>query len=309
MPVSSETAGNLQEESGHVLRAGARLQEAAACYETALTTWTELGRTDREAVCRLRLGDVQRLLGRYPAAQENYTTALGLYRTFDDQLGLADAYECVGDVECMTGDFEAALRHYEQAQDMFRAIPDGTVGMVNTAHSLGETRLAMADPAGARVDYDQALSIATRIGDLQGRANALLGIAKTHLHDGELETARYRIDQADGLYRQIDDRLGLANTQIALGDLHVAAGDSAAADAAYERAEVALTAMASPANRILTSLRRVLGRQLAWDSPQVVRLRDEFVQLVDRSVDVEECCRWSLERKGSVFHGGLELSS
>ncbi|MFI5717930.1 tetratricopeptide repeat protein [Nocardia sp. NPDC051750] len=309
VPANSETAGNLQEESGHVLRAGARLQEAAACYQAALTTWTELGRTDREAVCRLRLGDVLRLLGRYPAAHENYTTALGLYRTFDDQLGLADAYECVGDVECMTGEFAAAARHYEQAQDMFRAIPDGTVGMVNTAHSLGETRLAMADVAGARVDYDQALSIATRIGDLQGRANALLGLAKTDLHEGELETARDRIDQAEGLYRQIDDRLGLANTQIALGDLHAATGDSTAADAAYERAEVALTAMASPANRILTSLRRVLGRQLAWDSPQVVRIRDEFARLVDRSVDVEECRRWPLERKGSVFHGGLELSS
>lgn len=309
VPANSETAGNLQEESGHVLRAGARLQDAVACYERALTIWNELGRRDREAVCRLRLGDVLRLLGCYPAAHENYTTALDLYRSFDDQLGLADAYECLGDVECMTGDFAAAVRHYEQAQDMFRAIPEGMVGMVNTAHSLGETRLAMADVAGARVDYDQALAIATRIGDLQGQANALLGLAKTHLHDGDLKTARDRIGQAEDLYRRIDDRLGLANTHIAIGDLCAATGDTAAADAAYERAEVALTAMASPANRILTSLRRVLGRQLAWDSPQVVRIRDEFAQLVDRSVDVEECRRWPLERKGSVFHGGLELSS
>ncbi|MEV0362089.1 hypothetical protein [Nocardia fusca] len=130
----------------------------------------------------------------------------------------------------------------------------------------------MADPAaGARVDYDQALPIAPRIGDLQGRANALWGIAKTHLH--------------------------------------AATGDSAAADTAYERAEVALTAMVGPANRTLTSLRRGTRTAARLGQPQVVRIRDEFVQLVDRSVDVEERRPWPLERKGSVFHGGLELSS
>ncbi|MGV9832938.1 tetratricopeptide repeat protein [Nocardia niigatensis] len=309
VPSGTEVAGNLQEERGHVLRAGARLQNAAASYEAALRIWTELGRSDREAVCRLRLGDVLRLLGRYPLACQNYTIALELYEGFDDPLGRADAFECLGDVACMTGDFDTAVQRYEQAQDAFRSIPNGTVGLVNTAHSLGETRLALGDSGGARIDYDNALSIAARIGDLQGEANARLGIAKTHLNDGEYDSVREQIDRADHLYHRIDDRLGSANTQIALGDYYTAAGEPAAADAAYERAEVALTAIGSPANRILSSLRRALGRQLAWDSPQVVRIREEFALLVNRRVDVEECRRWPLERKGSVFHGGLELSS
>ncbi|UFS93474.1 TIR domain-containing protein [Nocardia huaxiensis] len=309
VPTDSETAGNLREELGNILRAGARLHDAASEYTAALNIWTTLGRQDREAVCRLRLGDILRLLGRYADAQATYTLGMRLHEASGDLLGRADSYECLGDVACMTGDFETALYRYTQAQDIFRAIPDGMVGMVNTSNSLGQTRLALADPVGARLDYDRALVISTRIGDLQGQANAQLGIAKTLLYEADQERARERIELAEQLYRQIDDRLGMANTAIAHGDLHQAVGDLAAADAAYEQAEVALTAMASPANRILTTLRRALGRQLAWDSPQVARIRDEFALLVNRRVDVEECRRWPLERKGSVFHGGLELST
>jgi tetratricopeptide (TPR) repeat protein len=304
-----EVRGKLLEERAHILRAGARLTAAADAYEAALDVWTNAQRVDREAVCRLRLGDVQRTLARYPAAYNNYSCAERLYEDLNDPLGLADAYECLGDVACMKGDFADAIRRYEQAQDLFRSIPEGLVGMGNTAHSLGDTRLASGDLDGARLDYDQAHAIATRIGDPQGQGNSLLGLAKVRLQAGHLDQARADVTAAQALYRGIDDRLGLANVQIALGDLAAAAGELPDADRAYAEAEVALAEMACPANRILASLRRVLARQLAWDSPQVVRVRDEFSRLVDRPVNVEECRRWPLERRGFGFHGSLELSS
>jgi tetratricopeptide (TPR) repeat protein len=304
-----EVRGKLLEERAHILRAGARLTAAVAAYDAALDIWMIAQRADREAVCRLRLGDVQRTLARYPAAYDNYARAERLYEDLDDPLGLADAYECLGDVACMKGDFAHAVGRYEQAQDIFRSLPEGLVGMGNTAHSLGDTRLASGDLDGARLDYDQAHAIATRIGDPQGQGNALLGLAKIRLQSGRYDEARTDVTAAQVLYRGIDDRLGLANVQIALGDLAAATGELSDADRAYAEAEIALIAMACPANRILASLRRVLARQLAWDSPQVVRVRDEFARLVDRPVDVEECRRWPLERRGFGFHGSLELSS
>ena len=304
-----EARGQLLEERAHILRAGARLTAAVAAYEAALGIWTSSQRVDREAVCRLRLGDVQRSLARYPAAYDNYSRAELLYQDLDDPLGLADAYECLGDVACMKGDFAYAIDRYEQAQDIFRSIPDGLVGMGNTAHSLGDTRLASGDLDGALLDYDQAHALATRIGDPQGQGNSLLGLAKVRLQSGRCDEARQDVTAAQELYRGIGDRLGLANVQIALGDLAAATGDLSAADDAYAEAEAALTEMACPANRILASLRRALARQLAWNSPQVVRVRDEFARLVDRPIDIEECRRWPLERRGFGFHGALEQSS
>jgi hypothetical protein len=309
-PASEDTTGTLHEELGHTLRAAARPREAAAAYETAIQIWIALARHNREAVCRLRHGDALRLLGRYRAARENYMTALRLFQALGNQLGLADAYECLGDVECVTADFSTAVQHYERAREVFRVLREGAVGMVNTCHSLGETRLAQNDVAGARLDYDQALSSAVGIGDLQGQANAILGVAKTHLHNGDSRDAHLLLGHAEKLYRRIDDRLGLANTHIALGDLYTATHDPALADRAYEYAERVLTEIGIPANRILTSLRRMLGRQLAWDDPRIIALRDEFAQLTGRGVDdAEQCRRWPLERKGSVFHGELESSN
>jgi len=139
--------------------------------------------------------------------------------------------------------------------------------------------------------------------------DAVLGQAIVQRLEAAEIQARTDVTAAQAIYRSIDDRLGLANVQIALGDLAAATGELPEADRAYAEAEVALTEMACPANRILASLRRVLARQLAWDSPQVVRVRDEFAQLVERPVDVEECRRWPLERRGFGFHGSLELSS
>jgi tetratricopeptide (TPR) repeat protein len=49
--------GNLIEERGHLLRAGARLPSALRAYEDALAVWSRQPRLDREAVCRLRIGD------------------------------------------------------------------------------------------------------------------------------------------------------------------------------------------------------------------------------------------------------------
>jgi hypothetical protein len=74
--------------------------------------------------------------------------------------------------------------------------------MTNTAHSLGETRLALHDVEGARVDYEAALRISQRIGDLQGQANALLGLAKTDLMGEDFSAAQWRVRDATEIMRR-----------------------------------------------------------------------------------------------------------
>lgn len=301
--------GNLTEERGHLLRAGARLPAALHAYEEALGIWSRQSHPDREAVCHLRIGDVLRLMGRYDDAVEHYTIGFRLHEELGESpLARGDVTECLGDVARVTGDWDRATTLYTDAQREFRSVPDGLVGMTNTAHSLGETRLALQDVEGARTDYDEALRISQKIGDLQGQANALLGLAKTDLMHEDLSAAEEQTRKAQKIYGQIDDRLGAANALVILGDLALARGRFAEGETAYADAEAEFTALSCPLNRVLVSLRRLIARQLGWDSPHLRRAREEFECLIGRSVSFEESRRWPPEKKGSVFHGSLEMA-
>ncbi|MGH3615996.1 MAG: TIR domain-containing protein [Pseudonocardia sp.] len=126
--------GNLIEERGHLLRAGARLPSALSAYEDALNVWSSQPRQDREAVCQLRIGDVLRLMGRYDDAAEHYLIGYQLHEALgDNPLARGDATECLGDVARITGDWHRAITLYIDAQRAFRSVPDGLVGMTNTA--------------------------------------------------------------------------------------------------------------------------------------------------------------------------------
>lgn len=138
-------------------------------YENALEVWSRQSRPDREAVCHLRIGDVLRLMGWYDDAAEHYLIGFRLHEELgENSLARGDATECLADVARITGDWRRAITLYTDAQRAFRSVQDGLVGMTNTAHSLGETRLALQDVDGARIDYDMALRTSQRIGDLQG---------------------------------------------------------------------------------------------------------------------------------------------
>jgi len=301
--------GNLIEERGHLLRAGARLPAALRAYEEALRVWSSQPRPDREAVCRLRIGDVLRLMGRYDDAAESYLIGFRLHEELgENPLARGDAIECLADVARVTGDWHRAITLYTDAQREFRSVPDGLVGMTNTAHSLGETRLALHDVDGARIDYDEALRISQRIGDRQGQANALLGLAKTDLMREDFSTAEGRTREAVEIYEQIDDALGAANACVTMGDLALARGQFTDGDTTYVDAEVEFTALSCPLNRVLVNLRRLIARQLGWDSPQMMAAREEFEGLTRRGISFEESRRWPPEKKGSVFHGSLEMT-
>lgn len=125
--------GNLIEERGHLLRAGARLPSALRAYEDALGAWSRQPRPAREAVCRLRIGDLLRLMGRYDDAAEHYLIGFRLHEKLGENLlARGDAIECLADVARITGDWHRAITLYTDAQKDFRSLPDGLVGMTNT---------------------------------------------------------------------------------------------------------------------------------------------------------------------------------
>ncbi|WP_431969456.1 ATP-binding protein [Nocardia sp. bgisy134] len=306
VPEGGDLAGTLLEERGHLLRAGARLPEALRAYQGAIQVWARRF-PQREAVCRLRMCGVLRVMGRYDEAERSCRAGLALHEaTNAGPLSLGDAIENLGDVARSIGHFPEAVEHYQDALRKFRSVPEGLVGLTNVSFSLGEARRAQEDVAGARLDYDRALRTSSRIGDPQGQGNALLGLARADLAEQNLTSAADRIRAAADRYDRIDDRLGAANALVIQGDIAAAEGRLSDADNAYAEAEFAYEALPCPLNRVLVTLRRLRSRELGWDSAQMAEARKEFEQLTGYALGVAEIQRWSLEKKGSVFHGSLE---
>ncbi|MBK6761758.1 MAG: tetratricopeptide repeat protein [Micrococcales bacterium] len=177
--------GILMEEKGHLQRAAARLDEALESYGLALETWDALGARSRQAVCYLRLGDVLRVLGQYPDAEDAYRLGAEAHELAGcTPLERGDAIECMGDLARMRGAWDVAERLYVRAQELFASVGNGLVGMTNTSHSLGETWLACDQHERAEIEYEDALRISRDIGDAQGEANATLGLAKVSALEG-----------------------------------------------------------------------------------------------------------------------------
>lgn len=302
-----ESRGRLVEERGHLLRAGARLHAAVDAYREALQLWVSMDRQDREAVCRLRLGDALRMLGYFSEAADEYAKGRRIHeKRCASSLGVADAIECQGDVARVSGDWSRALELYTEALTIFRGLPKGHVGVTNVTHSMGEANLALNRFAEADLYYSEAYTTAMRIGDIQGRANAGLGLAKVALTAGDLPKARSLLNRAAQDFCDCDDGLGAANAQTVGGDLAVAGSRYVEADDMYAQAEIRFTALGCPLNVGLVRVRRFLARQLGWESPPLASARAEIEARVGRRVSVQELLVWPLEKKGSVFHGDLE---
>jgi len=154
------------EERGHRLRAQAQLAQAADAYNEALSAWVSPQEPDREAVCRLRLGDVLRMMGRLEEAEVQYEKARGIHQARGNALGIADAIECQGDLTRAAGRWDRALELYGAAARIYQDLPDGLVGVTNTSHSMGEVSLVMSGCAVADDHYREALRTAT---DAQSR--------------------------------------------------------------------------------------------------------------------------------------------
>jgi hypothetical protein len=178
--------------------------------------------------------------------------------------------------------------------------------VTNTSHSMGEVSLVMSGCAVADDHYREALRTAT---DAQSRGNARLGLAKVALCTGHSVQARLWGDRAEQEYRACDDPLGIANVKTLRGDIDLTPGSYWQADEHYAAAENAFGALGCLLNVRLVRIRRLITRQIGWDSPQLAAARNDAELLIGRTITVDDVLTWPLAKKGSVFHGALELDA
>ncbi len=131
--------------------ATAALKLRRSCATPAVVAYSENG-----------VGWLYAHLGQYAEALRHCGHALALHRESGSRSGAADTLDSIAYVYDQLADREQALAHYEQALDIYRNIGD-LEGESRSLIQLGDVRLAAGQTAAARQNWQQALTVLSRI--------------------------------------------------------------------------------------------------------------------------------------------------
>lgn len=246
---------------GAVLREAGDLRRAADSFTAALEINERIGNERKQVLDLMNLGVVQALLGRLATASDLFKRAaeLGAGTPVIDAM----VRQCLGNTERHLGRFASAIGHLTAALAEFRehghltgaaSVLDSLAGThaeagdVAQAASLAEEALQLArqtdsrrvesavlntlgqvqtDPAVAAARYEEALAVATEVGHVAARIEALVGLSGVGASAG-------RAQEALALARETDHRMLEGRALTALAVAAFAAGDSAAVRLAEE---------------------------------------------------------------------------
>jgi ATP/maltotriose-dependent transcriptional regulator MalT len=212
----------------------------------------------------VNVGHVLERAGRYDEARTSYEGAL---RRVEGRAvrGTPMLHLNLGVIHAFEGRHEPALAHKHQAVDGYRASnerPYLALALINRAR----TRSMLGDRRGARIDIEEALSLARELGaqQLEWRATVVLG--HVLVDDGQARQAVEVLQGALLFEAQVQEQELLRMTHEALVAAHEASGDLAAALAHQKRfTELHVAALKSAADdgaqRALQALR--VDRRLA----------------------------------------------
>jgi tetratricopeptide (TPR) repeat protein/transcriptional regulator with XRE-family HTH domain len=220
--------------AGLLRRDGPRA-DAIIRHTTGIEAARHLGDRLSEANALMDLGDVQWLLGHYPAAAEALEQALSIYGDLGNQLGQANALNYLGIVRCLTGDYPAAAGAQEQALSSYRDLGDRR-GQANALRELGAVRYVTDDYPAAAEALEEAFRTYSDLGDRRGQADVLNYLGAVRCLTGDYQAAAQAQEQALSICRQLGDRVGQANALNYLGATKNLTGDYAAAARAEDEA-------------------------------------------------------------------------
>jgi CHAT domain-containing protein/predicted negative regulator of RcsB-dependent stress response len=179
-------------------------QESLRYFQDALRIRQQLNTPSGEAVTLSNIGYAQTLSGNYQEALKSLNLALPLARLSINKPFEAYSLVRVGMVYIALNDPGKALESYRQALDIQRnKESEDRRGQAITLDKMGQAYALTGQLSQALDGYKQALQQWAAVGDRQGQALSLYGIAKVELDRNNLSEARDRIDEAIGLIESL----------------------------------------------------------------------------------------------------------
>ena len=186
------------------------------------------------------MGDTELLSTNYSAASDYFRKAKDNYKEAKHKIGEANSIKGLGDVERELGHYAAAEQRYDEAYSLYRlesleskdeskAIyrleskdesSKAILGQANCLKGKGDNKLAQQDRKNAQDLFKQARPLYDAVGDILGRANCTKGLA-----DIERELGHY--DDAVKLYEEAFEDFGQLNNVLCQANCHKGKGDLA----------------------------------------------------------------------------------
>ncbi|KAA2263384.1 tetratricopeptide repeat protein [Solihabitans fulvus] len=278
----SQGAGFILNSLGVIYRDLGDLDRALSCCLDVLRVFRELGRGRQLGVSLANLGMVRHQLGALDLAMADFAAAEAAFDRSGDRLRGAWLLPHVALAELDLGRREQARDRARRGLDLAREIEEP--GFESLAlHALGSVCLRADRPEEAAGHFGGALDLATRVGFLVARMDAMLGLAAADaargeeaaaldglrrllamtaesghlLHEGQARTilagihlredrerAAEEAERALRIHRGTGHRLGAARTLVILG--HASAAEPQRAAEAWREARDLFAAAGSP---------------------------------------------------------------
>ncbi|GAB4194382.1 MAG: hypothetical protein Fur006_40060 [Coleofasciculaceae cyanobacterium] len=216
---------------GVVYGSQSQYSRALEFYQQSLAIRRELGDRNNEVLTLNKIGWVYRILGQYPQALESHQQALTIAEAEGDRWGEGESRHATGVIYFMVGQYGKALEFYQQALAIYRELSDspnsdraasrywrGIILNSDRAASrywegiilngIGFVRERLGQYPEALELYQQALAIATELGDRTGEGVNFNGLGRVYSNLGEFSKALEFYQQALARAKEVGDRYG-----------------------------------------------------------------------------------------------------
>lgn len=184
------------------------LAEAARWAELAGTLARTHGETHAELRARNYRGAIALRRGEVAEAETHFSAALEMARSLSDHMAEARSLNNLGILANISGDSEAALASYRLALVAYQQVGH-LRGMAETYHNIGISLRDQGNAHAALGAAEEAVRLATGVGDEQLIALASTGRAELHVALGDPAFARAELQRAEERYTRIGFRAGV----------------------------------------------------------------------------------------------------
>jgi tetratricopeptide (TPR) repeat protein len=182
--------------------------EAARWAETARTLARSHGEAHGELRARNYQGAIALRHGDVADAEAHFAAGLAMARALGDHTAEARGLNNLGILANIRGDTELALANYRLALVAYQQV--GHVrGIAETYHNIGISLRDQQNPRAALGAAEEAVRLATLVGDEQLIALAATGRAELHLALGDPALAAAELTRAAERYQRIGFRAGM----------------------------------------------------------------------------------------------------
>lgn len=209
------------------------LVRSAKQFEDALKIFSEIGDRQGEARALLFQGYIVGGLGDRESAVPKINRALDLYRATGNKIGEALCLTVLA-LASPQGNEARAIKLHRDARDIFRSIGDGQSEAI-ALNGVGQAYENLKDYPTALGNYQEALRVSQKQGNLDLESVALLSVARVYRLSGDFDQAVANCEQSLKLSRSAKKVLTEITVLNELANLYAAQGNHKKTIALYQK--------------------------------------------------------------------------